>query len=147
MRTVVCGIGNRMRGDDAAGPMVIDELGKDPVRDDVLLLDCGELPENLIRRITGFRPRRLILVDSADLGASPGAFREISREEIGGHAVSTHRMPLAMLLDFLESRIGFDLVFIGIQPKQSGLNEPVSPECRSAVSKVATLVRAMLGNG
>ncbi|MFC2143905.1 hydrogenase maturation peptidase HycI [Candidatus Aenigmatarchaeota archaeon] len=144
MRTVVCGIGNRMRGDDAAGPLVIDKLKSVIRTKDVLLLDCGELPENLITQITKFKPNKLILIDSADLGSEPGAFREISQDEIKDHVLSTHRMPLTMLVKFLNSRIKFDLVFIGIQPKQSGLNEPVSLECKMAVRKVTELVTEMI---
>ncbi len=144
MRTVVCGIGNRMRGDDAAGPLVIDKLKKAVKTKDVLLLDCGELPENLITRITKFKPDKLILIDSADLGEQPGAFREINQEEIKDHVLSTHKMPLTMLVKFLNSKIKFDLIFIGIQPKQSGLNEPVSLECKMAVRKVTELVTSML---
>ncbi len=144
MRTVVCGIGNRMRGDDAAGPLVIDELNKTIKSEDTMFLDCGELPENMIKRITSFKPDKLILVDTADLGEEPGTFRKIKTEEIKDQAISTHRMPLTMLVKFLNSRIKFDLVFIGIQPKQSGLNEPVSLECKMAVRKVAKMITGML---
>lgn len=149
MKTAVCGIGNRMRGDDAAGPLVIDELkktlGKNKSKD-ILLLDCGEIPEGMIKRITNFRPGRIILVDTADLKEKPGAFREIDPKEIMDSVLSTHKMPLTMLIKFLRSRIDFTLVFIGIQPRQSALDDPVSMECRIAVRKVSRDIKKIIRN-
>ncbi len=147
MRTVVCGIGNRMRGDDAAGPMVIDGLKRSPSgrnSDRVLLLDCGHFPENFVKKIIGFRPGRIILVDTADFGGKPGDFREISKEEIKYHVLSTHRMPLTMLVDYLKSEIDFEFVFLGIQPGQTGFGDPVSRECQKAVEEATGMIREMV---
>jgi hydrogenase 3 maturation protease len=146
MKTVVCGVGNRMRGDDAAGPMVIDELKKTDAADsdDILLLDCGHFPENLMKRILDFRPERLILIDTADLGESPGSFRTIDTDSVRKQALSTHRMPLTMLVNYLRSRIEFQLVFLGIQPKQTGFDALVSEECRNAVRKISREIIEMI---
>jgi hydrogenase 3 maturation protease len=147
MKTAVCGIGNRIRGDDAVGPLVIDELkkalGKNKDKN-ILLLDCGEIPEGMIKRITAFKPHNLVLVDTADLKEKPGTFREIDPEEIMDHVLSTHKMPLTMLIKFLRSRIDFNLIFIGIQPRQTALGDPVSMECKIAVRKVSGDIEKMI---
>jgi hydrogenase 3 maturation protease len=137
MRTVVCGIGNRMRGDDAAGPMVIDELNKTLDDNNILLLDCEHFPESFIKRILDFRPEKIILVDTADFGEKPGTFRKIDIDSVKKQSLSTHRLPLTLLVNYLKSRIDFKLIFLGIQPKQRGFSNPVSGECKRAVKKLS----------
>jgi hydrogenase 3 maturation protease len=142
MRTVVCGIGNRMRGDDAAGPMVIDELKKTPTGD-VLLIDCGHSPEGFIKRILDFRPERLILVDTVDLKEKPGTFRRIGTGSIKKQALSTHKLPLTLMVNYLRSKTDFELVFLGVQPRHTGFDKPVSSECKRAVKDVSKAIKEM----
>ena len=144
MKTVVCGVGNRMRGDDAAGPMVIDELATRVKNKTVLLIDCESLPENFIKQITKFNPDKIIMVHTAHFNGKAGEFREIDPESIKKQSISTHKMPLTMLIDYLRSRISFDLVFIGIQPKHAGLDTQISDECKRAVKNVSYLISKTL---
>ena len=144
MRTVICGIGNRIRGDDAVGPMVIDELKKTLKNDNTLLLDCEHFPESFIKRITEFRPEKVVLVDTADFGAKPGMFRTIDTDSIKKQALSTHKMPLTLLVNYLRSKIDFELVFLGVQPKQRGFDEKVSSECRAAVKRVSRVIKEII---
>lgn len=133
-----------MRGDDAAGPMVIDELNKTLKDDNILLLDCEHFPESFIKRILDFVPERIILVDTADMGDKPGTFRKIDIDSIKKQALSTHRLPLTLLVNYLKSKIDFKLVFLGIQPKQRGFDEPVSGECKRAVKKISKEITEMV---
>jgi len=140
MKTVVCGIGNRTRGDDAVGPMVIDELKKTIKDGNTLLLDCEFFPEAFIKDILDFIPERIILVDTVDLGEKPGTFRKIDTDSIKKQALSTHRLPLTLLVNYLKARLDFELVFLGIQPKQIGFDKPVSVECKKAVNRISKTI-------
>jgi len=102
------------------------------------------LPENFIKQITKFNPDKIIMIDTADFGGKAGEFREIEPESIKKQSISTHKMPLTMLIDYLRSRIGFNLIFIGIQPKQAGLDTPISDECKRAVKNVSYLISKTL---
>jgi hydrogenase 3 maturation protease len=135
-----------MRGDDSVGPMVIDELKKTNAADsrDVLLLDCQHFPESFLKQITEFKPDKLIMVDTSDFKGKPGEFREIDPDSVKKQSLSTHRMPLTMMIDYLRSRIDFELVFIGVQPKQTGFDIPVSDECRRAVKEVNRFIISSL---
>lgn len=144
MKTVICGIGNRMRGDDAVGPMVIDELKKTLEDNNILLLDCEHFPESFIKRILDFVPERIILVDTADFGEKPGVFRKIDTHSIKKQPLSTHRLPLTLLVNYLRSKINFKLVFLGIQPKQTGFDKPVSGECKRAVKRISKEITEMV---
>ncbi|UCD07383.1 MAG: hydrogenase maturation peptidase HycI [Candidatus Aenigmatarchaeota archaeon] len=144
MKTVICGVGNRMRGDDAAGPMVIDELKKTLKDNNILLLDCEHFPENFLKRILDFKPEKLILVDTADMGDKPGTFRKIDLDSVKKQALSTHKLPLTLLVNYLRSKIDFKLVFLGIQPKQRGFDEQVSGECKRAVKNISKEITEMV---
>ena len=144
MRTVVCGIGNRIRGDDAAGPLVIDMLRAYPLKGETLVLDCEHFPENFIKTIAEFNPQRLILVDTADFGGGPGDFKRIDLDSVKRDTISTHKMPVTMFISFLKSRINFETVFIGIQPKHTELGKDPSDECRSAAEAVSKKIWELL---
>jgi len=68
MKVCVCGVGNRMRGDDGIGPKVIEELEKTHSNEkDILLLDAQANPENFVRDIENFKPDKLIIIDAVEI--------------------------------------------------------------------------------
>jgi len=51
---------------------------------------------------------------------------------------STHGLPLSFLLSFVRVR---EVVLIGIQPKEYGIGEGLSPEVRAAADTLIRLLR------
>jgi len=141
MRVAICGIGNRIRGDDGVGPEVIRALRPEIQDSNVLLLDCEINPENLLSRLQEFSPQKLIVVDAVDIGKRPGSIAIIDIHSVKKHTMSTHKLPLNMFIDYLQSRMKFKLVFIGIQPKQTALNSEMSREVREAIPFAKELVK------
>ena len=141
MRVAVCGVGNRIRGDDGVGPEVIQALRSEIDDKDVLLLDCESSPENLLGEIQGFSPDKVILIDAVDLGEKPGSVGMVDIHSIKKQSMSTHKLPLNLFIDYLQNRMKFKIHFIGIQPKQTALGEEMSEECRKAVPLVKDLVK------
>ncbi len=142
MRVAVVGMGNRVRGDDGAGPEVIralrPELSDYP---ETLLLDGERMPENLLGEIQKFGPDRLIIVDAVDMGQKPGSVGLVDIHSVRKTALSTHKLPISMFLDYLQARMRFKLVFVGIQPRETGLNSSMSPEVRKAIDVAKELVK------
>lgn len=141
MSTIVCGIGNRMRGDDAIGPMVIDNL-KGKIQ--ALLLDCGEAPESFLGKIEKAKPEKIIIVDAVHMDKPPGTIEIIDTTKIKGVVMSSHNIPMTLLLEYIQTRIKCKTVFIGIQPKQIGFNQEMSEECSKAVEKAAEKVLKLI---
>ena len=111
-------IGNREGGDDAVGPYVADKLKNK--RDDILVLDCGTTPENYTSVIKRHNPDNLVIVDAVEMGLKPGEIRIVPKEKIGVMHISTHNIPISLLIDYLEKYV-INICFIGIQPgKMSG---------------------------
>lgn len=114
MNYLIMCIGNRDGGDDAIGPYVADKLKKEQA--DIVVLDCGVTPENYTSVVKQQNPQHLIIIDAVDMGLEPGEMRVVSKEKIGRMHISTHGIPISVLIDYLEQCIG-KISFIGIQPK------------------------------
>jgi len=114
MDLVVMCIGNRDGGDDAVGPYIADILKKKKV--DFEVIDCGIAPENFTSAVKRLKPKKLIVIDAAEMGISPGEIRIIPKRKIGVMHISTHGIPVSVLIKYLEQYVK-NIVFIGIQPK------------------------------
>lgn len=144
LKTVVCGIGNRMRGDDAVGPLVIDELrGKT----DAMLIDCGESPESYTGKIEKAKPGRIIIVDAVDMEKPPGTISAIDVMKIKGVVMSTHNIPMTLFLEYIQTRVKSEIVFIGIQPERIAFNRKPSLSCRKAVPRAAVKIQKLINQG
>ena len=103
-------IGNRDGGDDAVGPFVADKL-----KDNFTVLDCGTIPENYTSVVKRYKPKNLIIVDAVEMGLSPGEIRIVPKEKIGVMHISTHGIPISVLMGYLEQYVE-NIIFIGVQP-------------------------------
>jgi hydrogenase 3 maturation protease len=140
MRVAVCGIGNRIRGDDGVGPEVITEL-RSQVSEECMLYDFDENPENFIGDLIDYGPEKVILVDAVDMGQKPGSVGLIDFHSVKKQVMSTHKMPVSMFIEHLQNRMRFKLIFVGVQPKDIGLNKEMSNEVRQAIPLAAELVK------
>lgn len=104
-------IGNRDGGDDAVGPYIADKL-----KDDFTVLDCGIVPENYTSVVKRHDTKNLIIIDAVEMGLKPGAIRIVPKEKIGVMHISTHGIPISVLIGYLGQYVE-NILFIGIQPK------------------------------
>lgn len=130
----VIGIGNRLKGDDAAGPELIDRLTG---RSRFHCLDTGVAPENYLEKIVRIKPDTILLVDAMDFGGEAGSCRLFSADQITGGGLSSHALSLRMTCDYLQQRISAHIFILGIQPSQVNMNRPLSEAVRAAVEKLA----------
>lgn len=142
---VVLGVGNSLRGDDAVGTQITRKLqGKVP--NHVSLIPCETVPENFTSKIIKLNPTHVLIIDSAEMNESPGAIRLFPATKITGLAVSTHNAPLSMLTDYLKHAINPKIALLGIQPKQTELNQGLSEEVKKASDQVVMVLKRLLNN-
>lgn len=134
---VVAGLGNPMRGDDAAGSAVARRLGGWP---GVFVVDAQEVPENYLETIIQRRPQTILLVDSVDMGAAPGSIALLDREQFTAYWPSTHRVPMSVLMGVLEHETHARIFAIGIQPGHTDFLQPMSDAVAATVAAVAGLL-------
>ena len=104
----------------------------------------GTAPENFTGEIKRAKPSLLLIVDCAEMGESPGTYRLISPEEVGGYTFSTHALPLKVMIDFLLADLDCEILIIGIQPGQMKFNDPLTPAVEDAVEELAATIRDSL---
>ena len=133
-KVCVIGIGNRLKGDDAAGPELIDRIAGHGC---FHCLDAGVAPENHLEKIVQIKPDTILLVDAMDFGAEEGSCRLFGADQIAGGGLSSHALSLRMTCDYLQQRISARIFVLGIQPAQVNVNGPLSAAVRAAVEKSA----------
>jgi len=127
-------IGNVEGGDDAVGPYIAERLNHD-----FTIIDCGTIPENYTSLVKKYEPDNLLIIDAVDMGLSPGDIRIVPKEKIGVMHISTHGIPISVLIGYLENYVK-NIIIIGIQPKQ------MSGELSDAVKKKADELIEILRN-
>jgi len=146
-RIVLVGIGNILRSDDAAGSLVCRRLKERSISADII--DAGTAPENYIQRIIKKAPQNLLVVDAIDFQAPPGTIKIFSPKQLNSSVISTHTLSPRLFVDMVSQSIKVDVYFIGIQPAQTQLCQPVSDEVCLAVellSKILTEIFSIENN-
>jgi len=140
-RVVVVGVGNPLRGDDAAGCLVARRLQGTP---GVRVVEAEEVPESFVGDIAAAMPDVVALVDAVDLGAEPGAVAMLEREQVATYAPTTHRMPLSLVMEVVQRRTGADVFLIAVQPLTLAFGAKVSPEVSATVEVLAAVLSELL---
>lgn len=146
-RLLIVGVGNRIRGDDAAGCSAIRML-RGKAKGNVLLMDCGGVPENFTSEMKRAGPSHIIFIDAVDMGTDPGEFRFVESDELMERSLSTHKQSLKILFAVLREGIpGVKIKLIGIQPKTidfgKGISRPVRAGLKLLVDKLLESVEAI----
>jgi len=137
-RTVIVGMGNILKGDDAAGPLLCQELQRIGIGAE--LIDAGTTPENYIQPIIKKAPQNLLIIDAMDFGAAPGTIRLLAPERLSSFAYSTHILSPRIFADMVCRYVKADVYFIGIQPAQVQLTSPVSEQVKQAIRQLVGLI-------
>jgi len=136
--TVIIGIGNTLKADDGAGPLVCQRLkGKISAE----LINAGSVPENYIEPIVKKAPQNLIVVDAADFKARPGTIRILQIEDLKSSAISTHALSPQLFTDVISQQIPVKIHFIGIQPQQVGFGKGVSAPVSRAIQQLSGILK------
>ena len=163
-RVAVLAIGSPLRGDDAAGLEVAGQLRRirtkarsktaptarrSSIRNpqSAIRIFIGETaPENLTGEIRRFRPTHLVILDAADAGRKrPGSVTLIQHDLLrGGSSISTHNMPVNILVQYIQQSSPCKVLIIGIQPKSREFGRPLSAPVKKATRRAASALAAAL---
>lgn len=150
-RIAVIGIGNRLWGDDGAGPELLKRLKEgwenhEPrlnSQGERFFIDAGESPEDWFIRILDLKPDLILVIDAIDLQAEPGSIALLESEALPeAFCCSTHRLPLRSLLHLWE-KSGSRTLVLAIQPKELMFGEDLSSEVNIGID---FLVRFFCGS-
>ena len=138
---IMMGIGNPDRGDDAAGSLTVRRMRGKP---GLCAIDAQEIPENYLGQVVAERPDTIALIDAVDLGTAPGSMAIIEKHQLAEYWPSTHRVPLCLVMNYLERETRADVFLLAIQPRRIEFGMPVSDEVEAAVSRLVSILNELL---
>ena len=139
---VVMGIGNPCRGDDAAGSLVARQMIHDAPG--VRVIDAQDVPEDYLTQVVNQGPDTVVLIDSVDLNSAPGSVALLDKDQLAVYWPSTHRVPISLLMNYLEQETHARVLLIAIQPRQTAFLEPMSGEVRASVAGMVDVLKSVL---
>jgi hydrogenase 3 maturation protease len=132
-KKILLGLGNPVGRDDAVGLRVAEAL-----REAEWLSIPASALENVLSLVEKEKPKKLVIVDAAEMGLPPGTIRRLPLGKGAEMLGSTHGLPLSFLLSLVDVP---EVILIGIQPKEYGLGEGLSPEVQAAADSLIRLLR------
>ncbi len=139
----VIGVGSRLRGDDALGPILIDTLSKQ-TNSQLELVDAGSDALGILEYFQG--RDHVIVVDACRMGREPGAVAEIDPSQIDliiqDDPISLHGLGLAESIKMAESlsMLPAELKIVGIEPESIQFNSSLSPSGQRALKMVVSII-------
>lgn len=143
----VIGVGNRLRGDDAIGPLLIDALSMLP-ESEIELVDAGSDALGLLEYFEG--RDQVLIVDACRMGHKPGTLLEFEPSQIDmvivDDPLSLHGLGLAETIKMAESLqiLPDDLKIIGIEPDSIQFNGSLSTPVQRALESAIEIVHDKL---
>ncbi|MFW9918177.1 MAG: hydrogenase maturation peptidase HycI [Candidatus Thorarchaeota archaeon] len=141
-RIAILGIGNDLRTDDGLGPFIVNSLHTRHPH--VLIENVGSVPEAFARPLAEFGAERVIMVDAADMRKPVGHIELVTKDRIGGIAISTHSMPLSFLMQYLEDSTNGKTILLGVQPQSILFGEGLTPVIDEIARKLISAIDSLL---
>lgn len=137
-KVLILGVGNPLRGDDGAGPSLIEQLRG---RVNATLLDCEEVPENFLGQIAENQPDIVLIIDAIDFGMTPGAVALLEEEQLlAGTSLSTHHSSLRLFMKCVKSEAGGKVLVLGIQPGSTEYGNEISPKVKETLGLLRYII-------
>ena len=137
-KVLILGIGNRLRGDDGVGSLLAERLGKRKL--DIPVIDAGDVPENYLGPIEASGAELVLVLDAADLGASPGDLSLVEMTQLKQMGVSTHTANLSLVFRVIPRNRRPKAVLLAIQPAQTEAGQGLSRDVDIAMKGLERLL-------
>lgn len=125
---LLCGMGNRDRGDDGFGSYIVNHIQES---DRLRKIDCNIYLENYLNKIVNENPDLIIFFDTVKREGSQAIL--LKNEEILENnpiSISTHNLPFSSIYEYLKANTRAKIWFLGIPPisfeKMSSTTEKVA---------------------
>lgn len=142
--TAIIGLGNPLRGDDGVGVCLLPSLRKQTLPPNVKVIDGGTQGLNLVNLIEGWQ--RVILIDAAEIGKSPGQFIRFRLEEAdlseNKQHLSIHSAGLseALLLAQALKILPPEVIIFGVQPADIEWKTELSPAVEACIPHLIEVI-------
>ena len=136
-KTIIVGIGNTLKGDDAFGPLLVERLNG---KIDAMCIDAGTAPENYAGKITKENPDSVILADAAHLELEAGEYDLLKKDDLVRCGFTTHDLSPVMFIEFLEAGCSCRIYMLAVQPEKVDFGQKVSQKVNNALNEITNLI-------
>ncbi|MEE4176361.1 MAG: hydrogenase maturation protease [Bacteroides sp.] len=136
LRIVFAGIGNVLRSDDGAGPIIAQKLNNTENRI-VIIPEAGI--ERYISAINREKPDLIVFFDCVNFGRHPGYWELIPINKIVETTSHSHNISLHKLAEFFFA----ETWVVGIQPANIEVGEKLSPEVEKSAQEIISLFNSI----
>lgn len=150
--TLIVGCGNLIRGDDAAGPVLIRLLSERPIPAGVRLVDGGTAGMDVAFAMRG--ARKVVIIDASHIGVDPGTIHRVPGEELKDLSPpegNLHRFRWDQALGFaqwlLKDEYPEDVTVWLIEGESFEPGAPLTASVQTAVERVVDEIHAGLEAG
>ena len=114
-KIVVMAVGDELDPRDCIGILAGRKISSARLKR-VKVLQTSQMPENFTSLVRREKPSHVVIVDATDFGGRPGEIALIDPEQVAATRVSTHAMPLSVLMAYLSMELATRVLLVGIQP-------------------------------
>ncbi|MGQ4891515.1 MAG: hydrogenase maturation protease [Candidatus Njordarchaeia archaeon] len=139
-KLAIVAVGNPLFGEDAAAIYLVKKLEKHGVNADFYYAE--QAPENVLSKFLNSEHTHLLIFDAADFGGKLGELRLIEHEELPDETITTHTVPLKLMVRILAQK-GLKVAVVGIQIQEIGFFE-LTKELKEILDKHAELIANIL---
>lgn len=157
----IMGVGNTMKGDDGFGVYVVEKLAEyynkigydinpnnevNIINDNLVLLNCGVVPENFTDVLKKEKPSHILILDAALMGEKPGTLKIVDSEDIAEVGFLTHALPMTIIIKYITHYINTEILVIGIEPKNLDFGGSLSNEIKEKASQFTKVLINIISN-
>jgi hydrogenase 3 maturation protease len=144
-RLAIIGIGDELNPPDRPGMFAAREIEQQHLPGVTVFL-AGTVPESITGPLRRYQPDQVLFLDAADMGAIPGTIAVIEPEQIPATLVSTHVLPLSVVMEYVERETGAGVSLLGIQPNLSEADKDLSDVDRVYLGRNLQVLEEILRN-
>jgi hydrogenase maturation protease len=137
----IIGLGNRLRCDDAVGPLVAERLASGELPAGVEVVESGGDPFILLDLIAGCG--RAVIVDAAEMGCEPGTVKVLRNDEIPAvfrMHTSLHAVDLQDVLAMARKMgVTTKVSLVAVQVGDCGYSETLSPAVEKMFTEITNI--------
>jgi len=142
-QTVVVTAGNTFRSDDGVGPYISSQLSD---TFGLRIVEAGQNPENIVDEVIALKPDAIIVIDAAHFEGYPGEVRVIPEDLIPSTSLSTHMIPLNVVIRLIVEDNPVTVHYLGVQILSAELGEGLSGEIKASADELITVFQSFSDN-
>ncbi len=143
-RVAVVGIGDELAPHDRLGMLAAWEV-EGLHLPNVKVFLAGTVPESVTGPIRRYKPDHVLLLDAADMGARPGTVAIVHADEVQARLLSTHALPLSVVMEFLAEDAKTQVTLVGIQPNTAHHGEIPCSQEQAGLTRLLVSIFHILG--